>query len=218
MKRFLTSITFALLFTACGKSTVVFTLGIATEDAGRRLELVAATDRVVERKLASMGESEYIVDISRKGDDTILEVEVADNAIGDVLINNLTDPFNLRIMTEADAEEAELTVEGHGGFKQSGITEEHLEWLLAEEEERGTGRITIQFTEEGRDFMATIFAANKGKNIGIFVKDQLVSKLLVDTDELRDEIVITEIPSVDLARVFADDVNVGMYVTFTPAQ
>lgn len=218
MKKIIAPIAFALLLTACGKSTAVFTLNIDTEDSDRRIELVAATDRVVERKLQSMGESEFVVDISRKGDETILEVEVADNSVADVLANNLTDPFNLRIMTEADAEDAELTVEGHGGFKQSGITEEHLEWLLVEEEALGTGRITIQFTTEGRDLMETIFSANKGKNIGIFVKDQLVSKLLVDTDELRDEIVITEIPSVELARVFADDVNVGMYVTFTPAQ
>ena len=64
--------------------------------------------------------------------------------------------------------------------------------------------------------MKDLFAESEGKNIGIFIRNQLVSKLLVDTDELIDDIIITDIPTVQLANVFADDVNVGLHVTFTP--
>ena len=48
------------------------------------------------------------------------------------------------------------------------------------------------------------------------MRDQLVSTLLVDTDEVKDKIVIQSIPNPELAEIFSDDVNVGIHVTFTP--
>ena len=96
------------------------------------------------------------------------------------------------------------------------MTEEHLEWVEAAEELDNKGRITLSFSPEGRELMRTVFRQNVGRNIGLFVREKLVAKLQVDTAELKDDIIITGIPSPELARVFADDVNVGLHVIFTP--
>lgn len=218
MKRFLAPIALALFLSACGMTVASYAVDIRTEDAEQRSELAGAIQRVVERKLASMGESSDGVDLSADGKTALLKVDVEDKRVHEALNGVLTDPFKLRIMAEAPEDQADIVVEGHGGFAESGLTEEHLQWLTATEEDGQRGRIIIDFTSEGRDLMKEIFETNKGKFIGIFVKDQLVSKLLVDTDVLLDQIIITEIPSLELAEVFADDVNVGLYVTFTPTE
>jgi len=220
MKRFFVPVALSLLLSACGATVASYNVTINTEDIEQRSELAGAIRRVVERKLASMGEESDSIDLAMADNGAaVLNVNVAEDSVKNVLDTNLSDPFKLRIMVESLENEADLVVEGHGGFAESGLTEDHLRWLSAQEEADGVrGRIIMQFTDEGRALMQQIFENNKGKFIGIFVKDQLVSKLLVDTDELLDQIVITEIPSVELANVFADDVNVGLYVTFSPIE
>ncbi len=212
-------VTIPLLFlVACGNVKVGYELDLTTDDAERRAEVAAASVRMIERRLASIGEEIETPDIEKQGDMFHISLNLPDESLKDMLDQDLTSPFKLRVMIQTPEEESDITVEGHGGFSESGLTENDLEWLHPEEEANGKGRITIVFTEEGRSKMEQIFEDNNGKFIGIFVRDQLVSKLLVDTDQLRDDIIITEIPTADLARVFADDVNVGLYAVFTPLQ
>jgi preprotein translocase subunit SecD len=217
MRRLLLSLALLPLLAACSNPSVRYDVRLDTDDEERSSMLLFASLRVIERRMASLGEEVIDLDIKKVSDGNQIYVEVKEEeAALDILTDLLTTPFDLQIMKEASAEEADQFVEGHGGFQKTGLNQEHILWLQAAEEPGGKGRVTISFSQEGRVMMSDIFKENKGKSIGIFVREQLVSKLLVDTDELKDDIVITDIPTVQLANVFADDVNVGLHVTFTP--
>lgn len=213
-----TGLAMLLLLAACGGSgRSVYKLQIDTEDTSRLTVLSIAVTRIVERRLEGMGEEVRGLDISQKKDGPELSFTVGTEAAADLLRQDLTAPFNLRIMREVQpGETPTIEVEGHGGFIETGITEDHIEWVEASEEPGNKGRIALEFNEEGRELMSKVFKENVKKNIGLFVRNRLVAKLQVDTSELKDDIIITGIPSPELARVFADDVNVGLHVTFTP--
>ncbi len=215
MKRLLLSLALLPLLTACGSASVRYDVQMDTEDGELRSALLSASLRVIERRMASLGEAVLDLDVKKVGEGNQIIVEAEEESALGVLSDLLMAPFDLQVMNESELEVADQVVEGHGGFRKVGISQEHIVWLRSAEEPGGKGRVTIIFSDEGREKMAEVFKDNKGKFIGIFVRNQLVSKLLVDTDELKDDIVITDIPTVQLANVFADDVNVGIHMTFT---
>jgi preprotein translocase subunit SecD len=214
------SILLTTLFLAgCGAASTVYDLDIQIDSPERKSALTFASMRVIERRLASMGEEAEKIDIITSGKNIRIKVVSENKEVLSILTDELVKPFKMRVMQEEDnTEKVDITINGHGNFSETGITEEHLKWLEATEDSfPGKGRATLTFTEEGRELMQKVFQENHEKFIGIFVRDQLISKLLVDTDALRDDIVITDIPTLELANVFVDDMNVGLYVTFIPA-
>lgn len=217
MKRSLLLLALLPLLTGCSTASVLYDITVHTDDEERGSMLLLASLRVIERRMASIGEELLDLDMKRTSGENQIYVEAKEKAALDILTDELTSPFELLIMKESSVEEADMVVEGHGGFVKTGISHEQLKWLQASEEPGGKGRVSILFTDEGRELMGSLFEENQNKYIGIFVRGSLVSKLLVDTNELKDEIIITDIPTVQLANVFADDVNVGMHVQFTPA-
>jgi len=207
-----------VLLASCGRGTrATYQLTFNTEDASRLSELSLAVTRVVERMLESMGEEVRGLDIAQRGAGPELSFTTETAAAAELLREDLTTPFTLTIMRESkQSETPTVSIDAHGGFMETGIHQGHLEWVIASEEPDNRGRITLQFNADGRELMRKVFKQNVGKNIGIFVRGNLVAKLQVDTAELKDDIIITGIPTVALARVFADDVNVGLHVQFTP--
>ena len=207
-----------MLLAACGGSVhVTYKLQFNTEDPGRKTLLSLAVTRVVERRLENMGEKVKGLDITQGTDGPELSFSLDKQSAAEALQADLLAPFTLRIMREAKKNETPtIAIEGQGGFIETGITEGHLVWTDAAEEPGNKGRITLSFNDDGRKRMAKVFKENVGKSIGLFVRNHLVAKLQVDTAELKDDIIISGIPSVDLAHVFADDVNVGLHVTFIP--
>ena len=217
MKKFLPLLALALC--ACGSISITYDIDVQIEDDTVRSKVLFSSLRVIERRLASMGEEASDLDLKRATDQMQIYVEVSNQAVLDALTENLTSPFDLSFQRQAGEEEvADIVVEGQGGFIRTGVNQNHVSWMEPSEEPGGTGRITIIFTDEGRAMMADIFNENVGSNLGLFVRDQLVSVLYVDTPDVLDDIIISEIPSAELAQVFADDVNVGLHVTFTPVQ
>lgn len=215
MKRFFLTLALLPVLAGCGSNAVTYTLATPQTDEDKVNALLVASMRVIERRMASIGEEVQDINLNRNNG-LFITVQAKNQTALDVLTEALTAPFDFVIMKEAGEEEPEVTVEGHGGFVSTGITGEQILWLQASEEDGGKGRVTISFSEEGRNMMSQVFKENFGKSIGIFVRGQLVSKLSVETDELKEDIIITDIPTTNLAEVFADDVNVGLYVTFTP--
>jgi hypothetical protein len=218
MKRLLCA-TALLLLVGCRGTARTYQLSFNVEDTERQKLLALMSTRVIERRLASYGEE--VKDLSLRSDTAPFEITVSvENATAlDLLTEDLVSPFKFRIMKEAPVGEPDvLVVEGHGPFMETGITEHDVEWLdSAPDEVPEKGRVTLTFTGEGRGKMSQVFKENVGKFIGIFVRDRLMAKLHVETNELKDDIVITEIPSVEIAQTFADDVNVGLHVIFSPA-
>lgn len=218
MKRLFILIVSTIVLTGCGAETLRYELVFDTLDENRRTELTLASLRIIQRRLAHLGEEALDTDIQKHEGKTFLKVELKDPRIASTLNEELTSPFTIGFYEEAPPDEAEIIVEGHGGFRSAGVGNAHIDWLEASEEPGlpGKGRIALSFSEDGFVRMAEVFTRNSDKFLGLFVRGQLAAKLKVDKEKLKNIIVISELPSVEIAHVFADDVNVGLHVTFTP--
>lgn len=220
MKRLLLGLSAAVIVLAgCSSQTTVrYNLTFNVSKAEDQLSLTQASMRVVERRLEHLGEQLLDKQIDTKTKQTAIIITVPDKGAADELTKELTEPFKVRIMAQTGTgETADITVDGQGGFKETGITEKDLLWVDARTDpQNGKGEVGLEFTDAGKIKMQALFRQMVGKNIGIFVRDRLVSKLHIATDNIPNTIVIRDIPSADVAMVFADDMNVGLHVTFTP--
>jgi len=218
MKRFSLIAVSLLLLAACNSTTAVtYELNFSVPDETLRQELIFQSMDVIERRLDTMGKKLLDKQVKFESGATLLTITTEDKETADTLTAQLTDPFTLDVMGEAPADQSDITVEGHGSFKKTGITGTDLSWVQARQQPDSTkGQVRLVFTPEGRVKMAALIKEMKGKAIGIFVRERLISKLNVQTDQLEDDIIISNIPDAQMADVFADDVNVGLHVTFTP--
>lgn len=219
MKRLQFALLSLLALTACGgPSTVSYRLDMDVTGTTQVQELTEASFRVIERRLDSMGATVEDKNIVRDGSGTLITVTTGNKETTDALTSQLTQPFDLQIMAEAgEGVTPDITVEGHGGFVLTGITGDDLAWVLGRQVPgQEIGEVQLQFTNAGRAKMNGLFETMQGKNIGLFVRGQLVSKLAVEAGAMDQALMISGIPTPELAGIFADDVNVGTHVTFTP--
>ncbi len=220
MKRLLVLSTAFVALAACsGTASVRYQLAMpAVTDSAKILTLTQQSMRVMQQRLESMGEMPDIaVEQGSSTGSVIVGISTASQEALDALTGDLQEAFDFQIMSETQGgEQADTQVEGHGGFTKTGITGADLAWVEGgKEPDSDLGMVQLVFTQEGRTKMVDLFKRMEGKNIGIFVRGQLVSKLQVESAELKDDIIIRQIPNVDLAQTFGDDVNVGIHVTFT---
>ncbi|MBI2524347.1 hypothetical protein HYW11_04060 [Candidatus Peregrinibacteria bacterium] len=220
MSRFALPLLALLLLTACGATKASYKISFNVDDAQQQSALTLASLRVVERRLQRLGDQLLEQDMKTRDQEVIIALNIRDKEASEILKAELVKPFTLSIMEQSPEEAADTVVEGHGGFRATDITQEHLQWVEARTygPEGKQGMVILYFTPDGRALMQKMFKKNKGKAIGIFVRGQLVSKLTVDTDKVQDDIVIQNIPSYEIAHMFADDMNVGLHVTFTPLE
>lgn len=209
---------FATLFlAACSVSShaVTYDLAIHKTDKVEIENLTNAAMRVVERRLDNMG----VVNAGKEfgtGETPSLTITLPDKEGADELTRQLTSPFTISVMRQAGAgETADLAVEGHGGFIKTDITTEDFIGIESGRDGNSTIRARILMTEAGRQKMNAVFQSEVGKEIGIFVRDRLVSKLTVQSDALTDDLEIRNIPNALVAEAFTDDVNVGLHVVYT---
>jgi len=220
MSRFALLLTALLLLTACGATKASYKISFNVDEVEQQSSLTLASLRVIERRLARMGDQLLEQDMKTRDQEVVLSLKIRDREANETLKAELVKPFTLSVMEQSPEETADTVVEGHGGFHATDITQEHLQWVEARAygPEGKQGMVILYFNPDGRALMQKMFRKNKGKAIGIFVRGQLVSKLTVDTDKVQDDIVIQNIPSYEIARMFADDMNVGLHVTFTPLE
>jgi preprotein translocase subunit SecD len=198
-------------------SPISFRMTFDTTDEARQAELVAAARNVIAlRSQAHEGDvREVTVDLEGAEPTITAHLTQVESAIA--LENDMIEPLKFRVMREAEeGEEGDLTVQNNEKpFVDLGMTEDDLDWVTSGTEE-GKGTISIMFTEAGAAKLEALFEANEGKHVGLFVRDQLASIYVPTANGLTSNIVIKGIPSAALAAVFADDLNVGSHITFTP--
>ncbi|NOS68102.1 MAG: hypothetical protein HOO67_07140 [Candidatus Peribacteraceae bacterium] len=221
MKRLLPALALTFLLVACSK-TVTLNVAFDSQDPVRLDQLKASLERVVVGRMESKGKKVTKQALVTKDDATTLTVTVSDADGAQVLSDGLTTPFTMSIMKQVEAGLGDIISEKFGEFKETGIETKHFDWvaptLLVTEAGASQGSVVLKFTPEGQTLLKEMFAKNRGSVIGVFVRGQLMSKKLIDAKDKQDAIQIDGIPSADLANAFADDVNVGLHVTFTAAQ
>lgn len=204
-----------LLLASCGKGadTISYKLTIDSADAQRRTELISASARVIERRLLGMKQEVMPGDVSVSGE--TVTVKPKDTETAEALRAQLQGEFTMRVMREVDASIADLVHDTMGAWKETGITEKEFDWVLASSSDpRPKAKATLLFTDAGKRQLETVFKDNSGKALGVFLRGILMSKMMVNPGEARDSILVDGIPNLEIAQVFADDVNVGLHVKF----
>lgn len=205
-----------LLLAACNKSagiTLREQLNFRTSDQTRIQQLTDASVRVIEARLAASQKKLVSFKLDKSGGNTVLSLTVPDQATADLLQQELSAPFKLRIMSQVPTGQGDLSTDKYGDFKETGITEKSVDWVQPGLR-NGKGAVVIKFTPEGATAVNKVFADNQGKLVGVFVRDRLMSAKTADKTDNKGSIAIDGIPSPEVASIFADDVNTGVYVTF----
>jgi preprotein translocase subunit SecD len=208
----------AFLVGCGGPATVDYRLTFDTQEPDMVKEFSDATIRVMQRRMERLGVDMTEQSIAKDSDGVTVTIGVSDGGAIQALTDELTAPFDLSIMTTAESETgADLVVEGLGGFNATDVTEDDIK-IVASGTNKTTnaGYVLLHFTDAGVAKMRAVFAANVGKDIGLFVRGRLVSSLHVNTAELPSPLVIDGVPNPELAAIFVDDVNVGTHVTVSP--
>jgi hypothetical protein len=213
MRRFFLLSASLLLLTACGK-TVQYTMTFDLDDAAQRTQLEAATVRVIQNRLLGQGKKLLSSEVIDKDDKRVLVMKVSDDDAAKILTESLTTPFTMTIMQQVETG-GDISNEKYGNFKQTALTTEYFEAVIPREAEGGQGSAVITFTPEGQTRLQKLFKENRGETIGIFVRGVLMSKKLIDAKDTQNSISVDGIPSPGIAKVFADDVNVGLHVSFS---
>lgn len=210
--------------TASTPGTARYTLTFHNLDEAKETETLEAVERVARNVAQSLGKTPQDITVQKEGTGAVLSLKLPDEASVTALSDVITKPFSLRVMYPVPAEQGDITVEesvgNTVGYKETGITEQHMAWVVAAQMPNSNfGEVRLDFTKDGRILLLRVLEANKGKQIGLFVRNRLVSVMNVTEQDLtKENVVISNIPSFDVAKIFADDVNVGLHVTFDPIE
>lgn len=216
MKRLILLCALPLVLAGCGQAQVSYQLGFKGVGEANHQELAGISMLVIERRLDNMETALIDQEIETQSGGIVIHLTVKNQEIAGALTSQLVQPFTLRIMKQMPDGQGEVEVQGHGSFSETGITEADLTRGESAADQNGKGVVRLTFTEAGRGKLLNVLRENVGKDIGIFVRDRLISKLNVKSDQILDNIIIRDIPNAELAAIFVDDLNVGLHVTFTP--
>ena len=225
MKRLLLITAFASLLAGCGSPvSVAFNVVFDTTDKNVMTELSTAAQHVMERRLAALDGNliDYKVDYDEKTNATKITAEMDTQEHADALKAQMIAPFTIDVRVTADkAQDGDIEIKGQGIFRSTDVTKEDFDWLIGNATQGDAlkhGQVTIGFTEEGAKKMRTLFKKYDGKTMGIFVRGMLVAKVKLQGEKIEKTITIKGVPSREIAEVFADDMNVGLHMTFTEAK
>lgn len=216
MRRVALFLAVSLILIGCSRQRMTYRLDFNVSNDTIQEELIRSSLRIIEREAARLKTRLTDKEITTGSGTATIMVAMRDTTAMEEITARLTTPFTLRFMLEAPKGTGDVEMEEYGSFRDANIGEKALFWAeAAEDPSTGMGKVRLLFTPEGLKTMQTFIRNNRKKQIGLFVQGRLVSKLLAD--QVTDTIIIRDIPTGDMARSFADLVNVGLHVTFLPA-
>ncbi|MEQ1849277.1 MAG: hypothetical protein ABL890_01665 [Candidatus Peribacteraceae bacterium] len=216
MKRLLSSTALALslfLLSGCGE-TKTMRYRATWEDPARASVLIESIERVIVRRLAAMNFMDPAVTVVPENQTSaIVTVKATTSEMQDAVTHIMTDPFSFEMKLETLQAEDWAASE----WESTGVDGSNLLWVQALGNKQ-TMEISmdLEFNDQGKKILEELARTKQGKRLGIFVRDILVSMLTIQSGSFADHVLIGGIPSTTIAEVFADDVNVGTRVSFTP--
>lgn len=205
--------------TACNqKTTITYNLDAKTQDGAKAITLLQSAERMMNRRMAGEDLKNARATVYPTGLHAgLMKVEIPNTAEAKSVVNHIATEkftFDLRIEKKPTTIDTENTKDN---WEMTPITGDQLVWAQAIGN-RKTGEVSVdlEFNDIGAKNIGEVFTKNKGKYIGIFVRDLLVSKLRISDAKTTNHLLIGGIPSAKIAEIFADDVNAGLFVTYTP--
>lgn len=220
LKSFFAIATCTAVLTGCNTSnTLTAAATVDSTNSGRIIELIQAAERVLTRRLAGAEVKNAVVSVApTSGNKATVTIKLPDAAAVETGTRILSEEFTFDLRLE------DGTVKNAEGvdvpnWVATGINGSHLVWIqpIRDQETNDVG-VELLFSDDGRQILNKIFAENVGKDLGIFVRDLLVSKLSIPAEPIGESIIISGIPSAKVAEIFADDVNVGLHVSYSVSQ
>lgn len=206
---------------ACsGSQKLTADMTIKAKDAATTMSLIKSAENVMIRRLAAADvKNAHVSTIPTGSSAGTLTVTSSDSAGLARAKSILEEPFSFDIRIEKPKTGTGSSDPKTSDWIPTALTGSSLVWVQPIGN-KATGEISIalQFTKEGEKILSKVFQENIGKDVGIFVRDLLVSKLKVASAAVSDKVVIGGIPSAKVAEIFADDVNVGLFVEFHSIQ
>ncbi|MEI8230204.1 MAG: hypothetical protein WCG83_03620 [Candidatus Peregrinibacteria bacterium] len=216
MRRILLPFAFLLLLAGCGTPAPVrLRLTLHTADPAQRTELIGAAQRVITSRLVRITEEKPAIAMTTEGSGALLSVTIADPKIADEITQEMLRPFSLMLMLKSTGSGGDIQVQNVGWFTKTDITEKEVTWVQSGQTTGRQSEVAIRFTADGQKRMEALFKGNQGRSIGLFVRGKLMSILPSTGKAPGENLMITGIPSPEIAAIFADDVNVGTLVTFS---
>lgn len=209
-----------LALAACGpsKSTLTYDVTVKPLDAAKSAEIIKASERVINRRMAGAEVEGAVVTVIPTGSGAArMTLDLPNAAAVEKAQRILADGFTFDMRIEEPKTDANGSpIESN--WIDTGLNGTVLTWIAPVNftGDKGEVGVELTFNAEGRELLKKVFTDNKGKHLGIFVRDLLVSKMQIASDKPADHIVISGIPSLKVAEIFSDDVNVGLYAVFTP--
>ncbi len=198
------------------QSSVTYNLTFDVENDAIEEELVWSSLRRVEDIAKQLEAPLLDKEVLTESGSNAIALKVENAATIEELTAQLSEPFTLQFMSAVPAGQGDVEVEGQGSFKDTGVGAKDVFWAeSASDDASGQGAVRLLFTKEGFDRLSSMLKQHTNEEIGLFVQGKLVSKL--KADQVKENVVIRGIPSPEMASHFADLVNVGLHVTFTPA-
>ncbi len=217
MKKFLSILGLTLILASCGGQTLVYTVAVHDTEPAKTQELMQAIQRVMNRRLAAVEVTESQVTAVPTGPMSgTLTLVLPDSESVEKVQSILDETFTFDLRIEKPNADPLSTEPSE--WIPTALTGSSLQWVQAIGN-TATNEISIDlaFTPAGQAILASVFSNNAGQHVGIFVRDLLVSKLQIASNAPADHVIIGGIPSAKVAEIFADDVNTGLHLTFTPA-
>lgn len=207
-----------LLLSACGGSKVVsVTATVRADDPSQSLFLMEATERVLTRRLAAVPIANPTVSVTPSGSGSaVVRVTVPDAAAVESVQRILAEDFSFDMRLGKTTSGNAPSDPAEDSWGPPVLTEADLQWAQAiGNSATGVVSVELLFTPQGQKNLEGLFRGNRGQDIGIFVRDLLVSKLRITDEKVQERIVISGIPNAKVAQIFADDVDVGLRVSFS---
>jgi hypothetical protein len=205
----------ALSLAACmPKTTLVYEVETDTVDATKNAALFDALERVTLRRFsASQIEGATATVVPAVEGPSLFMLTLPSSATAEEAERILQEPFSFDLLIEKPApsgnpEESE--------WLETGIDNTNVLWLQPLVSPAGDVAVEVQLDDIGKALLEDAFKGHTGKNVGIFVRDLLVSKMSISSETVNSHIVISGIPNAKIAEVFSDDVNVGLHVLLHP--
>jgi len=197
-----------------GSTTLQYRADISVEDASKIPVLFESIERVLTRRFAAVGVTDQKLTVVPQ-DQSSAEVTIElGKEESERVLHIFEDAFTFDIRLDAGPLDGDPKF---ATWESLGIDHTMLLWVQAIGN-RVTSQVDVELTlnEEGKKKLRELATTHRGKRVGIFVRDLLISALTVQSGSFTDRIIISGIPSAEIAEVFADDVNIGLHVRFTP--
>lgn len=203
-----------------GTRTITQTIQIDASDAAKSMELVQATEQVLKRRLAAAQVNDAVVTVTPIDEaSATLLMSLPDSAAEDTARRILAEPFGFELMLEKTGIKSASGAVQESEWEPTGLTGENIVWASAIGNSNTKAiSIKLMLDTEGQTLLRDVFSKNIGKNVGIFVRGVLISKLSITSGDVEDNLTISGVPSAMVAGIVVDDLNVGIHVTFSDSE